>query len=514
MRFEKISDTARRASTLGKIARVARSAIRSKDDERIAAQRALASLLADARGVPLKVGQFLASATDSDIFEGLARGVNPIPLTQLRPHIENALGGPLEDHFTYISPEGDAASLGQVHKAELRNGDTVAVKVRYPDITGAVAAELRLAGLIPGLGPVRTWGFDLDGYKRVLHDDLMQELDYGSELRRQQEFGARMNVSGLVVPRVYPELSFENLLVQSWEAGHTLDEIKTWPQDQRMHVGLILMCTLFQSLFVHGEIHGDPHVGNYRYRRSPSGTPEVVLMDYGCTIPIPREARLALLKLILGAIERNETAPMQCFQAMGFDVNKLESIQPVLPALCQILFEPFLSRTPFAVATWDLKRRVDKLLGEMKWWFRSAGPANLLLLMRAFHGLATQLEALDIELRWQPILFRVVNKSLCQEATLFELPPLATSEVATFRCIARYLKVEVLENDRKVVSITFPASQTAVLEEIIPEETRAKIEASGLDVIAIKNRACANGLVPEELFEFQQDARRYRVWLE
>ncbi len=326
MRLQKLTDTLHRAGTLGRIAATARGVSRSEGEEKAVAQRALASLLADARGIPLKVGQFLASASESEIFDQLATGVEPLPLSDLLPSIEHALGRPLGDAFAEFSPDASAASLGQVHRARLHTGDDVAVKVRYPHIASAVAAELRLAKLIPGLGPVRTWGFDLDAYKRVLHDDLMQELDYGAELRRQEGFGSRMNVGGLVVPRVYPEWSSNTLLVQAWEDGLPLDAIRHWPREDKTHLGLILMCTLFQSLFVHGEIHGDPHAGNYRYRRGAYGKPEVVLMDYGCTIPIPSVARLALLRLILGAIDNDDTAPIRCFTAMGFDAEKLEKV--------------------------------------------------------------------------------------------------------------------------------------------------------------------------------------------
>lgn len=94
------------------------------------------------------------------------------------------------------------------------------------------------------------------------------------------------------------------------------------------------------------------------------------------------------------------------------------------------------------------------------------------------------------------------------------LPAAPNSTAATFRGLARHLKVRVMENGRQVVSVTFPASQTAVLEEIVPDETRAKIDAAGLDVIDIKKRACASGLAPQELFEFEQGCRNYRVWLE
>lgn len=514
--LDKLTETIRRASTITRIAAAARNTSTASGDERIAAQRALASLLADAKGIPMKVGQFMAESGGGDAFASLTSGVEPVAFERIQIEIEAALGGPLSDTFASVEPAGIAASLGQVHRATLKSGETVAVKVRYPDIVSAVEAELRLAHLLPGLGPVRTWGFDLASYKRVLSDDLHAELDYRGECQRQQDFLARMNITGLVIPRTYPEFTAENLLVQSWEEGLPLASIGHWPGQDRRKVGLILMCSLFQSLFHHGEIHGDPHSGNYRYRRNHAGAPEVVLLDFGCTIPIARMARLGLLKLILGAIENDETDPMACFEAMGFDPAKLQHIEELLPALSRILLEPFTSPTNFQIHTWDLRNRVDRLLGDLKWWFRSAGPANLLLLLRAFRGLMTQLEILGVSQSWLPVLMRVVDPALCEEARRLELPsrPEGSGPTGGFQALAQYLRVQVCENGHPIVAITFPASQTIFLEDLIPDETLTRIQAANIDLVAIRILAASNGLRPQELFAFNDGDRSYRVWLE
>ncbi len=514
--LNKLTETIRRATTITRIAAAARKTSATSGDERIAAQRALASLLADAKGIPMKIGQFMAESGEGDTFAPLTSGVEPVAFERIQIEIEAALGGPLGDTFAAMEPVGIAASLGQVHRATLKSGETVAVKVRYPEIVSAVEAELRLAHLLPGLGPVRTWGFDLESYKRVLSDDLHAELDYRGECQRQQDFLARMNITGLVIPRTYPEFTAENLLVQSWEEGLPLASIGHWPGQDRLKVGLILMCTLFQSLFHHGEIHGDPHSGNYRYRRNSAGAPEVVLLDFGCTIPIERGARLGLLKLILGAIENDETDPMACFAAMGFDPAKLQHMETLLPALSRILLEPFTSPINFQIHTWDLRNRVDRLLGELKWWFRSAGPANLLLLLRAFRGLIAQLQILGVSQSWLPVLMRVVDPALCEEARRLELPsrPKGSGPTAGFRALAQYLRVKVCENGHPIVAITFPASQTIFLEDLIPDETLARIQAANIDLVAIRVRAASNGLRPQELFTFEDGERNYRVWLE
>ncbi len=517
MVFDKLKHTTSRAAQVAQIAAAARNVSKATEGGRERAQRALAVLMADARGVPLKVGQFMGSLGKGEVFNDLARGIAPQPIAVIRPAVEAALQAPIESVFSSFDEIGIAASLGQVHKACLHSGEAVAVKVRYPDIVEAIDAEMRLANLIPGLGPVRKWGFDLNGYKQTLLDNMHQELDYRGEMVRQQQFAEHVQLSGLVVPMVFPELSSEGLLVQSWETGVALDEVANWSEAERKHIAVILMCTLFQSLFNYGTIHGDPHLGNYRFRRGDGGKPEVILLDYGCMVPVAPIARSALLKLVLGAIYEDETDPLLCFQAIGFDASKLHPIQAVLPALTSVLTEPFTTPTVFSMKRWQLQERVDVLLGESKWWFRSSGPPNLLLLLRAFHGLMMQMETLQVALPWQQILFRIVGRNTREEASAMELPPLPEDLAAhsmNFRSMARYLKVNVSTNGRQIAAVTMPASQVTVLEELIPEETLVKLATSSLDLDAIKRRACESGIVPQALFEHNDGEKSYRVWLE
>ena len=145
---------------------------------------------------------------------GLRASVEPIALGELRPQIEVSLGAPIEFHFSEFDESSAAASLGQVHRVRLHCGQEVAVKVRYPGIVDQVDAELRLAGLIPGIGPAKRWGFDVDGYRSMLRDDLSRELNYRREAESQQRARVQLQISGLVVPKIVSELCREDLLVQ------------------------------------------------------------------------------------------------------------------------------------------------------------------------------------------------------------------------------------------------------------------------------------------------------------
>jgi len=488
------------------------------ETERLLAKRALAGLFADGRGITMKIGQLFAGTDGATPFQELVEGIAPLPLKAIIPQLEMEFGQPVKTIFRSIDPAIAAASLGQVHLAELKNGDQVAVKIRYPDIADAVDAELRLVGLLPGVGPVSRWGFDLGAYKKSLRDNMQRELDYRSEAQRQDYFGRTVRVPGLHVPEVYMELCSERVLVQSRAEGVLIDKADSWPEQDRLAIGKTLVMTLFKSLFVAGEVHGDPHPGNIFYSYDENGRPLVTLLDFGCTMTIAESRRLALLKLIVGCRERHPITPLDCFAALGFDSKKLVPISGSLPVLCQILFKPFLLNHAFDPAQWQLGQAVNDLLADYRWWFRSAGPADLFLLMRAFQGLIQQLQQLDVKLPWWQLLQQVVGEELIQQAIAYQLPEithLPTATVLSFDQQATKLCVCVTEDGEPRVSVTMPADEVLGLERLIPEEVLERIVASGkIDLKQLVDSLCANGITPQQLFIFEDDRKIYRVWLE
>ena len=514
-----ILKTAKRVLQFFRIGLAAKKLHRTQDEtERLLAKQALAGLFADARGITMKVGQLFAGNDGTTPFQELVEGIEPLPLKVMIPLLETELGQKIKSVFSSIEPAVAAASLGQVHLAELKNGDKVAVKIRYPDISDAVDSELRLVGLMPGVGPINRWGFDLDAYKKSLRDNMLRELDYRSEAVRQDYFSRAVQVPGLKVPKVYKELCSERVLVQSRAEGVLIDKTGDWSEQDRRSIGQTLMMTLFKSLFIAGEVHGDPHPGNVFYSHDENGQPTVTLLDYGCTITIAEPRRMALLKLIVGCRERNPTKPLDCFAALGFDSKKLGYISGSLPALCQSLFRPFLINHAFNPEQWQLGREFNDLLGDYRWWFRSAGPSDLFLLMRAFQGLIQQLHQLDIKLSWWTLLQQAVGPELIQQAIAYKLPAIEHEPAAmtlSFDQQATLLCVRVSEGGEQRVSVKMPAEAVLDLERLIPEDVLARIIESGtIDLKQMSDSIRANGIIPQQLFVFEDVEKTYRVWLE
>ncbi len=511
--------TLKRALHFFRIGLAAKKLQRTQNEtERLLAKQALAGLFADARGITMKVGQLFAGTDGNTPFQSLVEGIEPLPLKVMVPVLEKELGQKIKRVFRSIDPAIAAASLGQVHLAILKNGDKVAVKIRYPDIAEAVDSELRLVGLLPGVGPVNRWGFDLESYKACLCNNMHRELDYRSEACRQNLFSQAVQVPGLCTPKVYLELCSERILVQTRAEGVLIDKASDWSEQDRLAIGKILVMTLFKSLFVAGEVHGDPHPGNIFYSHDKNAQPLVTLLDYGCTIPVTEHRRLALLKLIVACRERAPVKPLDCFSALGFDSKKLAYISGPLPTLCQILFQPFLIDHPFNPDQWQLGQAFNNLLGDYRWWFRSAGPSDLFLLMRAFQGLIQQLQQLGINLAWWPLLQLAVGQETIQRAKAYSLPLIQPDSAITtlgFDQQATALCVRVTEDGEQRVSIKMPAEAVLDLEHLIPEEVLLRIKDSGkVDFQQLGASIRTNGIIPQLLFVFEEGRKVYKVWLE
>ncbi|MDH5693458.1 MAG: AarF/UbiB family protein, partial [Gammaproteobacteria bacterium] len=447
--------------------------------EQALARRHLVNLFKQARGVTMKVGQLFANSESDSDFNELVDNIEPLPLEMITPIVERALGKKLHDVFLSFDPSTAAASLGQVHRAVLLDGSEVAVKVRYPDIADAVEAEMELAGLMPKAGPIKKWGIDYSAYLKTLKQNMDQELNYLDEARRQEEYRQSVLVEGLRIPKVYMELCRENILVQSWEEGVRIDALQSWSVQDRQLAGAILLQTLLYSLFEVGLVHGDPHMGNYKFN-IVNGEPVVVLMDFGCTIEVEESARLSLLQLIIATRENTNVSALASFSAMGFEAEKLTHINSALPMLCHILFRPFLAADRFRVVDWRIKSDIEKLLNEKKWWFRSAGPSHLLLLLRAFQGLAEQLATLKSFLPWWQALIHTVGEKTLTQARSFVLPTIdqELENRSVVSTLATTLHVAVYENNAKKASVEMPAEVVLDLKTLMPEDVLAQLESA------------------------------------
>ena len=498
------------------LARQARK-MRSKDETvRANAQKHLSMRLGKLRGLPQKIGQILSMSRDEDLAEAtqnLTDGAEPLPFREVEPILRETWELPVEDVVASIDPHGLAASLGQVHRAELPDGREVAVKVQYPGIRKAVKADLRMLGWLSSpVGDLRR-GFDMNAYRSEILRDLEEELDYRVEAKHQQRF--QQILAGLpewIVPQVIDEYCGEKVLVTSWVEGEQIEDATRWPANDRFELATTLLRGFLHMLFREGLIHGDPHPGNYRFRRAAEG-PQVILYDYGSVTSLSPDHRLALLKLIEITMRRKGD-PFKPLAALGFDERLLLPIRDKLAAVCSVLFDPFRAPGQYDLSQWKRAERMEDILGADRWNFRMSAPAHLIFIMRAFAGLCYYLDKLGANVAWSIALQPHLDEArhLLDDFDV-SAPP---TQAGTFDSIARHLKICVTEKGQQKVALTFPCAAIDDIANLMGDELCARVQAQGQEIDAIVRRVRAQAYVPQDLFEFQEtdSSNGVRVWLE
>lgn len=261
----------------------------------------------------LKYGQLVASSPSlfgeemAAAFRSCLDTGPPVPFSAVVAEMERSIGGPISDRFDHLELEPlGRASLAVVHRARLRDGTDVAVKVLRPGIEATIAADLVLMrrifrGLaraaVPGLADVLVEA--IDGLRLQLEEelDLRNEATVMAYFRDLPE-GARLPL--VVVPRPYPELSSRRVLVMEFLDGVAIDDAVAANQ-LGVEVGPLVEQTVkawFLSALRGGIFHGDVHAGNILLLRD--GRAGVI--DWGIVGRLSPDSHWLLRRFIGGAL--------------------------------------------------------------------------------------------------------------------------------------------------------------------------------------------------------------------
>jgi predicted unusual protein kinase regulating ubiquinone biosynthesis (AarF/ABC1/UbiB family) len=284
--------------------------------------------LGQMKGAAMKLGQF-ASFIDTEFIPEEYREVYQEQLAKLRTDApampwekvvkvleEEYDGEPLSELFAEIETEAfAAASIGQVHRAELLDGRQVAVKIQYPGIAEALDADLRNAGTIVRLAKAIAPGLDAKAIAEELRERIMEELDYEYEAQNQRFFArAYRDHPFIYVPEVVTRLSRRRILVTELVTGMDFEQIKELPQEQRSRFGEIVFRGSLGSMFNLQHFNADPHPGNFILMEDG----RVAFLDFGMTKKLDREQIVLEQRAFDAASREDPEAFRQALHDLGF----------------------------------------------------------------------------------------------------------------------------------------------------------------------------------------------------
>ena len=276
-----------------------------------AAERMVATL-GRMKGAAMKIGQ-LASFIDTEFLppeyrdlyqEHLAQlrtQAPTMPWSQVRKVLDEEWEEPCEELFEQIEHDAAAAaSIGQVHKAVLPDGRRVAVKIQYPGVAEAIAADMQNAGLILRMAKALAPGLDAKAAAAELKERVMEELDYELEAQNQRSFARGYRGHPFIhVPDVVTRLSTQRVLVSEWVDGAGFEEVRQLPQAGRDRFGEIVYRFCFGSIFHLQHFNADAHPGNYLLMADG----RVAFLDFGMTKHLDKdqiELEITALDAIFG----------------------------------------------------------------------------------------------------------------------------------------------------------------------------------------------------------------------
>jgi len=224
------------------------------------------------RGAVMKVGQVLATFPEmlpdqfAELLGKLHFEAPPMHYSLIREQLENELGRDPQEVFASFDEEAfAAASLGQVHRARLKSGQEVAVKIQYPGIARTIRQDIR--NLFFFMLPARL-SRDWENIKEQFEDlriRLERETDYEQEAAMQAKVRALFREDDdIVVPRVFPEHSTARVLTMDYLEGRTLDEfVATNPsQALRNEFARKILRAWYRMMYAGRLLYADIHPGN------------------------------------------------------------------------------------------------------------------------------------------------------------------------------------------------------------------------------------------------------------
>ncbi len=260
----------------------------------------------------VKLGQVLSSRSDllpQPYLDALARlqdNLEPFPFQQVQETVESELGVRLSKAFAEFDPEPlGVASLGQVHKAEMRNGRPVVVKVQRPGIRQQIATDLEALDEIAGFADHNTDAGRRFKFQEVLEEfrkNLARELDYRKEAANLVEVRENLkDFDNIIIPRPVDDFTTSTVLTMDLIPGKKIASMG--PLAQLEMDGAQLAEDLFRAylkmILVDGLFHADPHPGNVFI------TPDhrVALIDLGMVGRLTTSMQEQLLKILLATSE-------------------------------------------------------------------------------------------------------------------------------------------------------------------------------------------------------------------
>ena len=300
-----------------------------------------------------------------------------------------------------------AASLGQVHRAVGHDGEQLACKLQYPDMSSAVEADLKQLKVVFAIYKRYDKAVDPGDIHAEIGARLREELDYHLEARHMRLYRDMLkDEPGVHVPKSYPKLSTNRLLTMSWLEGERLLAFKGRTIDERNRLAHNMFRAWYKPFYDCGVIHGDPHLGNYSVRPDCA----LNLLDFGCIRVFQPKFIRGVIDLYHALQDNDPELAIHAYETWGFLGLSKEAIE-ALNLWARFVYAPILD---------DRERRIQEVTGvyghdvavEVHRRLRDLGgvkpPREFVYMDRAAVGLGAVFLHLKAEVNWHRLFENLI----------------------------------------------------------------------------------------------------------
>lgn len=314
-------------------------------------------------------------------FEKLQDRVPPFPFEQARAIIEKELGCKIEDVFDDFTEKPLAsASIGQVHKARLKTGQEVVVKVQRPEVAEIVERDLAIIKDLVQRADryLKKQGvLNAPDVVRAFDRSISKELDYNNEARNIERFrNFYKGFKNFYIPRAYREFSTEKVLVIEYANGCKINDVvqlKAWGLDPRK-VAENGMDIYLTQIFEFGLFHADPHPGNVMVRRDGV----ICLIDFGMTGQLMAKDKQSFAGIFVSMSQQDPKRMASHLKKLSISDN-IEDMRAFQYDLNEII-EDFIGLDVSESSISEMVTRLQKVMFD----YQIVVPGSIFLIFRAF----------------------------------------------------------------------------------------------------------------------------------
>ena len=372
----------------------------------------LAGGLAHLRGAAMKLGQMLSMengfalpAEVTAILGQLQANAPAMPPKQLKTVLTAEWGPDWHRQFARFDVQPvAAASIGQVHRARLRDGSDLAIKVQFPGVAESINSDIATLGRLMRMPGVLPRGMEIGPLLEAARAQLHEEADYRREADSLKKFGTKLQGNdAFIIPRLHAEHSTSRVLAMEFVESAPIEALSNAAPDIRNALVSQLITLVLREIFDLGFMQTDPNFANYRL--APDG--RIVLLDFGATRQISPEIALQYQSLLRAFLAQDRAAIWQQMLKLGyFGPTQPEARQALIVDLALQASAPLRQDNAYdfmqSSLIEDLAQAGAELGSAREFWH--VPPADLLFMHRKIGGMFLLAQRLRATIPLRPLL--------------------------------------------------------------------------------------------------------------